>query len=524
MLNDPVVEKFKTVLLNRPPNWKSILNVVKPRDTVWIGRFRSEKWPPYTTNSETINRLHGIRISGLKQWASKDYLPCTGSPCDVPTYQIGFGGFETVETVKETIAARTDTLCYDQIRDVTHARETLQFWINQVLAPTTVAMTSEYIRMKAALLAGQKWVCNTTMTPFTFSFVANAAGEYEYILCNVDPTTIKQLTPQHLQYRVMRRLYDGIDGGSQIEGLNNRHEVVVDANTIWSLDKQVNTGTSNIAQYWRFQSFDAASKYWSFNIPGQIGDCVLVRDMEQIRLVYVGPESGLHKYRIIRPYKNTPIVDGEGKMAEVNDDYLNAPFAFGFFTEPEALVLLLGSDAEVNPQMPFVKSGLAGEWRFFVPQDEKNFQGNKGWFWAKWELAMRPAFPNRVELFLYQVPPITPPSITMSSIPSDFGSQPTNEAPETCTVGPFTFPSGWDNIKKYVVLANSVSVNDLLLSHLSADGGEESTDTAARQGLVSALNAEATLKKLGTWALDSSNNLVLTYAKYQSVRLSIQLV
>lgn len=514
--------KFATVILNRPPKYSEIIKYVTPKDTTWLGRFETATWESFSTNARTGHRLHGLVVSGLKQWGVKQYESCVGNPCNPPTYKIGMGGIEPFSTTKEVIRFQTEELCYGQLRDFTHARETVQFWISEILAPATVNITSDYYRMKAAALAGKKWVCNSTMSPFTLSFAAGPDGNIEYVDTNVPETQINQLTPQHLQLMVTRRNYQGILGGSLIRGLEQTHEVVLDKQTVWTLERQINSGSSNIDALWRYSSFNQAREYWAYNVKGQIGECTLIVDQQQFRLVYVGPYGDLYRYRIVLPFINQEIPGGQGTKPVPNPDYEKAPYALGFVTSPRAITIYTADEGVVHPDLKFLRSGLAGQWRFFVPMERNNMAQDKGFFFATWEMAAEPKRPDELEVFLYQIPPIDIPTITISTRPADFGQQPRNETMSTCELGPWVL-SGWSSGKMYEIAANTIGVNGLLIVH-GAIQGAGTSDLQSRQLLVDALNANADTKRLGVWALNSSNNLILTKSPFADVRVAINVV
>lgn len=512
-------QKYAHYLLNRPPVFTDVLRKVLPRDLTWLGRFKSKPWRNGMTNTNTYHRIHPVRINGLKQWYSKEYLACQGNPCNPPAYTIGLGGYEVNQVGKEIFEVRTDMICFDQIRDVTDAKEHWQFISEEILSPTNLYIQNAYFQRKAAELAGVRWVANAAMSSFNFSLVLDADGNYAFMDCNVPPGGVFKLTPQHLQRRVWPRLANGAGrGGSIIDSLANKHEVIIDLETIWDLDRQTTTGATNLAQYWRYTDFGTANNYWSYNIRGQLGDFVLVPDAEQLRFYYVGPSGGAypHRYRIVRPYMNEAIVTGAGRRVVPNPDYERATFAFGFITHPDALTFIPAEAEPISKDMPFLVRGLAGQWRFFIPKDIQNYRENQGFFYASFEQAMRADNPELLEVFFYKRERQVAPTVDIhsSNVQTDYPAQDYSDTDVLCTLGPWGVGLSCPSGQSLTIQPNSILLFGVPVVHTRFQG-------ATFAALATSLQGHSTFNTWGTWAAEQGG-LVLKNPKFTDVFVPIE--
>ena len=541
--------QFAQLLVDQQPVYdKMILEDIRPEDG-WILHVETGKFPAYSGVQHTLDRFNHVWPDVTKAWVPTTAGNCLGTPCTKTENYITWGSTRLTYYLEEQSWA-TPLLCFDQEMHVTHAKEQFRQIITDILKPATSAINSNFLRKRVAQFTKNKWVANANFGVggdgvFQYQWLQttdpNSAGSLTeaFIDTNTPPTRVFMLTPQMLQRRVQPLMQVGYFGKQPFKDMPPLIELVTDLETLWALDHlggQQGVGAGNnptVVGNWRFESWDATSKYWKYNFTGQIGNYAVRVDPFNLRFNYVGQISGnfpwaggvSYRYNVVLPYKNIPSSGAGGASGtkdDVNPDYANAQFRWTYIWHRRAVQCLVADASPVNPEMPYSSRNFGGKWQFVMDNlgvDQngvaiENKRRNKGQFIADFKQAIRPQYTEFSELIFHKSAPAAVaeiatgvadanypyPTETYSSDPSTCAGPVTN----TLTFTPVKVANGYSPYNGgYYIPANSITCNDEVVEHGTignpADPLGLLTTVAA---LVNALNQYA--GSLGVWAVASS--------------------
>lgn len=284
--------EFTQFLVDQLPVYdKLILEDIRPTDG-WILNMKTGTFDAYSGTEHTLDRFTDVWPDTTKEWVRTSGGNCLGTPCDKTEHCIGWGAKRLTYYLEEQSWA-TPLLCYDQEMHITHAREQFRQIISNILKPATSAIMSSFMRKRALLHAGKKWVANSTMQDFTYVFQAVGTSEI-YFQTNIPPSSIYMLTPQMLQRRVSPLMRIGYMGKNPFAGkMPDWIELVTDMATMWDLDKLGGsvgvggTGNPSVTGNWRFTQWSAANEYWRYGFTGQLGNYAIRMDELGLRFNFV---------------------------------------------------------------------------------------------------------------------------------------------------------------------------------------------------------------------------------------------
>lgn len=403
--------KFTQYLVNQEPVYdKLILEDVRPTDG-WIGHVSMGSFEAYSGVEHTLDRFNSVYPDTTKKWDVVTAANCTGTPCDLTEYCIGWGATRITYFLEKQSWA-TPLLCFDEMMHITKAKEHFRQIISKILKPTTSIVMSNFMRRRALTLGTKKkWVADATMTDFVPTWVAVGDSEL-YLDVTAEPTS--KLTPQMLQRRVNPLMNEGYFGMNPFKDEAPLIELVTDLETLWDLDKQV--CNSNIAGAWRFTQWDSAAKYWRYGFSGQIGNYMARVDPMQLRFNRVGVVAGKIRFQVVLPYRNV-VSSGAGGApglkSEDNPDFHLAQYALSFIWHRKAMEALVSDATPVNPEMPFSSRNFGGRWQFVMDnlgEDQngcviENKRRNKGQFIADFKLAIRPMYTEWADAIFHKREP-----------------------------------------------------------------------------------------------------------------------
>jgi hypothetical protein len=402
--------KFTQFLVDQTPVYdKLILADVRPTDG-WIAHVDTGTFDSYSGVQHTRDRFNHVYPDTTQAWNAVSDSSCVGTPCDLTENCIGWGATRIVYGLEQQSWA-TPLLCYDQEMHITKARENFRYIISKILKPATSTIMSMFLRKRGAQFVDNKFIANknfgSAASNFTYTWVTVGTSE-QFIDTNAPPTSVFKLTPQMLSRMVEPLLRVGYLGTQPwSETRPPMLELVTDLQTCWELDRlggqQGIGGVPSVTGNWRFEQWDAASKYWRYGFSGQIGNYTVRVDPDGLRFNYVGLVNGLHRYQVVLPYKNIPS-SGAGGAAGLksisNPDFDNAQFTFTFIWHPMIIQALVADATPVNPEMPFSSRNFGGRWQFVMDNlgaDQtgcviENKRRNKGQFIADFKLAIAPSY------------------------------------------------------------------------------------------------------------------------------------
>jgi len=448
--------QFTQLLVDQTPVFdKLILEDIRPEDG-WILHVETGSFPAYSGVQHTLDRFNHVWPDITKAWAPTQAGNCLGTPCTKTENYISWGSTRLTYFLEEQSWA-TPLLCFDQEMHVTHAKEQFRQIITDILKPATSAINSNFLRKRVAQFTKSKWVANANFGTSlgtlgsstanggsagmvgTFQYqwlqTSNADGSVSeaYIDTNTINTGIKMLTPQMLQRRVQPLMQLGYFGKQPFKDMPPLIELVTDLDTLWSLDHlggsqsfggstggaTGSTSGPSVIGNWRFESWDATSKYWKYNFTGQIGNYAVRVDPFALRFNYVGSFSGnypwgttSYRYQVVLPYKNIPSSgagSSQGLKDDVNPDYVNAQYRWSYIWHRKAVQCLMADASPVNPEMPYSSRNFGGKWQFVMDNlgvDSsgvaiENKRRNKGQFIADFKMAIRPQYTEFSELIMH---------------------------------------------------------------------------------------------------------------------------
>lgn len=442
---------FTQFLVDQQPVYdKLILEDIRPEDG-WILHVDTGTFEAYSGVQHTLDRFNHVWPNVTKKWTATVAGNCLGTPCDKVEHYITWGSTRLVYYLEEQSWATT-LLCFDQEMHITHAREQFRQIISDILKPATSAIWSNYLRKRVAQYAGQQWVANSQFglaaSAFTYTWIT-VGDEEIYIDCTARPTS--KLTPQMLQRRVQPLMQVGYFGKQPFKDMPPMIELVTDLETCWELDhlggQQGYGGTPSIAGNWRFEQWDASTKYWKYGFSGSIGNYVVRVDPFQLRFNYVGVVNGLFRFQVVLPYVNVPSSgagSAPGLKDLVNPAYQSALYCWTYIWHRKALQVLVSDATPVNPQMPFSSRNFGGRWQFVMDnlgpdingQAIENKRRNKGQFIADFKQAVRPQYTELSELIFHMREPSCVIAISPCTPDPGYPTQDYNSDPNDCTGNP----------------------------------------------------------------------------------------
>ena len=450
--------QFTQLLVDQTPVFdKMILEDIRPEDG-WILHVDTGTFPAYSGVQHTLDRFNHVWPDITKAWAPTQAGNCLGTPCTKTENYISWGSTRLTYYLEEQSWA-TPLLCFDQEMHVTHAKEQFRQIITDILKPATSAINSNFLRKRVAQFTKNKWVANANFgtnagtvgsAVSTNSTSSSAVGTFQYqwvqtqnadgsvseayIDTNVINTGVSMLTPQMLQRRVQPLMQLGYFGKQPFKDMPPLIELVTDLDTLWSLDhlggsqsfgasvgNGAGTAGPSVLGNWRFESWDATSKYWKYNFSGQIGNYAVRVDPFALRFNYIGvsPVTSFpwgttgYRYQLVLPYRNVATSgagSAQGLKDDVNPDYATAQFRFSYIWHRKAVQCLMADATPVNPEMPYSSRNFGGKWQFVMDNlgvDSngvaiENKRRNKGQFIADFKMAIRPQYTEFSELIFHK--------------------------------------------------------------------------------------------------------------------------
>jgi len=418
---------FAQYLVDQQPVYdKLILEDIRPTDS-WILNVKTGSFEAYSGVQHTLDRFTSVFPDVTKQWVATQAGNCLGSPCDKHEHCIGWGA-ERLTYYLEEQSWMTPLLCYDQEMHITHAREHFRQIISKILKPATSAIMSSFLRKRALFWTNalNRWAANANLNQFTYTFNVGPLGNEEIFFdCSIAPNNVFLLTPQMLQRRVQRLWGEGYAGANPFKDQPPLIELVTDIDTCWSLDRLGGStgfvgagGAPTVGGNWRFEQWDAASKYWRYGFSGQIGNYAVRVDPMGLRFNYVrdlgaGAGANRYRYQVVLPYRNVATSGAGGSpglKSEWNTDYERAQFAISFIWHKAAIEALVADATPVNSEMPFSSRNFGGRWQFVMDNLGADCNGiaienkrrNRGQFIADFKLAIRPLHTEFMESIFHK--------------------------------------------------------------------------------------------------------------------------
>lgn len=429
----------------------------------WMGHVSSGTFEAGVGTTLYQDRLETTYPDTTQGWYSPDSESCVGAPCDPPETLLGYGATRRTFSV-QTQSWASQLFCYDQMIPISHAKETIRQYVDNILRPATKRIVSNFLRKHALYWADNKIVADATGSSFAYVWSTNGtaavvpgAGTAErFLLTNALPTSL--LTPQLLQRQYQPLVAAGYFGVNPYEGQDMMPlmELVTDMDTVWELDHLGGLsgvgGTPSIVGNWRFQQWDQASKFWRYGLAGQLGNFAARIDPEQMRFNYTGASGNAtypFRFQVVLPFKNVAS-SGAGGVPGIksipNPDYFTAIYRISFIWNKKAIELQTQDNAAINPEMPFLKRNFGGKWFFAMdnltngcdvngnPIAVANPRRNKGKFIGDFRLAARPRYTEYATALFHLGQPMCISVVSPCAPQTSYAAQSYGSANAVCAI------------------------------------------------------------------------------------------
>lgn len=482
-------KQFQNFLTSQEPVYdREILKDVRPTTGDLVGYYITGKFDAYTGVQHSFDRFNHVFPNLTAPWNAVTSGNCVGTPCDPVENKIGWGWTRNQYGL-ETQSWGTHILCFDDIMTKTKAKEHFRQIIDDILRPSTTWILTHWIMQKVAELADHKWVANSTMSPFTFTW---DPGGYIFMTTTAEPTS--RLTPNMLRSRIRRQHFLGAIQANK-EGFDHL-ELHTDVDTFHDLARE----DPFLKTAWRFGEFTAAAKeFWKYGFSGYVADFMVKCLQFPIRFNRVSA----NRFQMVLPYKN--VAADEGIKSEFNEDYDKAQYQWSFINNRRAIRILPFSPEALNSTMPFLVRDYGGKWKWAMndlgadaagrPID--NSRGNKGKFIADYKLAAKPEHTEWLELIFHMV---DKPCVVELPVCNDYPGYPvqtydSDGDPDCSCPSEIAFVAIANGAGTYEIDANSILVNGVVQTHGAVSG-------ATLAAFVADLGVKWTAASLvGTWSV-----------------------
>lgn len=487
-------QQFANLLLTQLPVYSDmIVRDVRPTDML-ASHISQGLWPAFSGVQQTQDRLRHVFPNLTKEWKAVTDETCVGLPCDPPAHELCWG-WDRLTYGQETQSWKSPLFCFDQAISATKAVETIQYYVSDILFPTTNWVSSFFVRKKALALSGQKLLANAAMSSFTGTW-SSIGDEEIYYTPSAWPTS--KLTPEMIQRQIPKMRNLGYFGKWTNDpffgGYDQFAELVTDDDTAWDMDKVATN--QRLSDLWRFTMWNAAHEYYKYGMGGQIGNYMVHVDPFPLR--FLRRADG--RAQLVLPYVNSDATVGLGSAN--NPDWELAQYQISFIWHRFAWKLLTQDMTQLHPLMPFNVRGLNGQWTF--ANDDlgadcqgnpiANFRKNKGFFYADFRYGAQPFHTEWLTAIFHKREPKVIYEVNTCATDPGYPAQEYNSACEGCDTI-YRWQPDPDGDGAFVLDANTVTCNDDLVSN----GAIDAANLAA---LVIALNGDAALGALGTWSAE----------------------
>jgi hypothetical protein len=524
--------QFTQFLVDQQPNYdKYIIKDIRPSDG-WMAHVTSGTFEAWSGTQHTRDRFNHVYPNVTKVWEAVTSSSCLGTPCDLNEHLIGWGSTRLTYFLEKQ-SWQTPLLCYDQDMHITHAKEQFAYIISKILKPATGTIQDNFLRKRGAQFVDNKFIANRNFgqaaSTFTYNWV-QVGDEEIYIDTNAPSTSVFKLTPQMLQRMVEPLLRIGYLGENPYkDSTPPMLELVTDTQTCWELDRlggqQGIGGVPSVSGNWRFEQWDATSKYWRYGFSGQIGNYTTRVDTAGLRFNFVGLVGGNFRYQVVLPYKNIAS-SGAGSAAGIksisNPDFDNAQFTWTYIWHPKIIECLVAEAMPVNPEMPFAARNFGGKWQFVMDNLGADVNGcvienkrrNKGQFIGDFKQAIAPNYTEFGVLIFHKREPSCVIEINTCNADPGYPAQVYSSAPPVCAdehTGTSPIPINtvitFTPVKEALTGTYEVEANSAICEGGPVQHGAI-TGTTTLAALVNQLNF--TLDIMGVWAVLNATQITLT--------------
>lgn len=505
-------KQFQSYLVSQEPIYdREIIKDVRPTSGDLMGYYVTGEFDAYSGVQHSFDRFSSVFPNLTVPWKDVASGACIGQPCDPDENRIGWG-WSRYQYGLEEQSWGTPLLCFDEMMTKTRAKEHWRQIIDDILRPATTWIMSHWLMQKAAELAGKKWVANSAMSNFTFSW---DAGGFIFLNTTAEPTS--KLTVSMLRSRVQPQWFLGAIKANS-EGFDSL-ELHTDIDTFHDLCKEDPT----LKNAWRFGEFSSGMKeFYKYGFKGYVGDFMAKCLQFPIRFNKISAT----RYQVVLPYKN--VAADEGIKSDFNEDYNKAQYQWSFINNKRAIRILPFRPEALNGTMPFLVRDYGGRWRWVMndlgadangrPID--NSRGNKGKFIADFKLAAKAEHAEWLELIFHMV---DRPCITEIPVCNTYPGYPAqaydSDNSECACPSEMEFVAIANQKGTFDIAANTILVNGVVQTHAAITG-------TTLANFVTDLGTKWSAASLvGTWSVvdTATRRFKIAYTAAQIASESIEL-
>lgn len=492
---------YATYLVTQTPVFdKEILKDVRPTDGL-MGYYPTKTFDAYNGVTHLFDRFVDVYPDTTKVWNSVSDQSCVGNPCDPEANQIGYGNVRaSYSLVKQSW--ETPVMCFDQIMTRTRAKEHTQQIITDVLGMATKRIMNAFLYRQAIELA-DKTLCVTTGLP-EMNWSWDSGGYVNITTTNADTAALisptGRLTADILRTQIKEQYALGAISAGKNEFQNL--ELHTDIDTFRYLGKEAPT----LYDAWRFGEFaPAAKEFYKYGLTGYIGDFMV----KCLQFPFRFNKLSNGRFQQILPYKN--IAATEGIRSVYNSDYDRAQYQFSLINNRRALTIKPFKPEAVNAKMPFLVRDYGGSWKFGTndlgadcqgrPID--NVRGNKGKFYADFQLAVKPEHTEWLVAFFHKV---DRPCVTIIDVCNSDPGYPEQDRSDT--------NAGCPSVLQFQAILSSGDQYSIAATGITCDGNQVTLGGAIAEAVLSdfvdALQiAWAAAGQAGEWTVDSETDATI---------------
>ena len=397
--------KFNAHMFDRVPHWKKQLSKDRfPMNDVYRSVYNSDIWANGEGAEKYADRVHVTAVNDNGCWDEVVTTPCTGTPCDVPRNQVGWGSTRrSFGRFKRNY--QTPPFCYEQLKNLAEVTQQVAD-IYDGLKKIPDQVISSYIRLWAQRSADYIYIAGSSDTRIAVSdgMFTNQCSRLDLGGTGNLPTS--KLTMEYLEAQVPELLGQGYfnqnyDTGSKIT-------IMADAVT----RRNLTNANPALRGMYNSADFSKGGKYYELGVVDQFGSYLFKDDTEQIRYQHIG--NGV----LERVYPCENVVTTVGKRPKYSTAYNNAPYAAYHIYNRASRVMYFPDASPIGGGTKFGDQVYNGTWQWLAPDviiytdpntgvkcTLQNDLKNKGYWVGQFELGFDTIYPELERIIIAQREP-----------------------------------------------------------------------------------------------------------------------
>lgn len=452
---------FNDFLGRRPYNWdKKIATDRKPHEFIYVGMYKTSKWPSFTGTNHLHEKVYVGRINDPGLWPQYFADPCLGTPCDMSTAYIGHG-VDQLSFGRFRKEVRSAVFCLDQLNTIEEAPAKLDAIVSgyKMVPEDMLGQFTRQLAMREAGTASQGaglWLCgvqdaygnpsNIDVADNMFAisnggfagtvnglFInLNANGQLTSLAANGKITSattaglvpfMSQLTMEWLANQQEDLAAQGYhDGEWDVAG---KFSITMDDTT----SRNLLQANPELRSFYKASDFMKGGAYYSFGMNTGCGDWLFKRDPQQWRFDFRADLDGkdLNGNTLagavwieqIQAFEN--VAATFGIKPQYSARWKAAPLRMYHAYNRDAREMFMGDITSVNSEMKFgLARSFGGNMKWYHPPffnaydpstgtvcQIDNVKDNKGFFLGEYDVGLKTIYPE-IERWILALGEATP--------------------------------------------------------------------------------------------------------------------